>query len=168
MESKIKVAGHALHPLLIPFPLGLLGTAVAFDLLGELGKQPSLRRSAHYMIAAGVLSGVGAAAVGTVDGLALPRNTRAKDVAIQHGLGNAGVLALFAAAWWLRRDKPEASSPLALGLELAGLGGSVVTGWLGGELVNRHGVGVHKGAHLNAPSSLSGRDATEVPRAAAD
>jgi len=33
----------------------------------------------------------------------------------------------------------------------------LVTGWLGGELVNRLGVGVHENANLNAPSSL--RDA---------
>jgi uncharacterized membrane protein len=32
-----------------------------------------------------------------------------------------------------------------------------VTGWLGGELVDRLGVGVDEGAHLDAPNSLSGR-----------
>jgi uncharacterized membrane protein len=168
MESKIKVLGHALHPLMIPFPLGLLGTAVIFDVLGEIGQRPELRRTSHQMIAAGVLSGMAAAVVGTVDGVALPGDTRAKQVAIQHGLGNAGVLALFGLAWWLRRDDPEAASPGSLGLELAGLGGAAVTGWLGGELVNRHGVGVHTGAHLDAPNSLSGRPATDTPRAVAD
>jgi len=34
-------------------------------------------------------------------------------------------------------------------------------GWLGGELVDRLGVGVDRGANLNAPSSLSGRPATD-------
>lgn len=37
---------------------------------------------------------------------------------------------------------------------------ALVTGWLGGELVDRLGVGVDNGAHLNAPSSLSGRPAS--------
>ncbi len=36
-----------------------------------------------------------------------------------------------------------------------------VTGWLGGELVDRLGVGVDDGAHLNSPSSLTGRPAHE-------
>jgi hypothetical protein len=36
-----------------------------------------------------------------------------------------------------------------------------VTGWLGGELVDRMGVGVDRGAHLNSPSSLSDRPATD-------
>jgi uncharacterized membrane protein len=168
MESKIKVLGHPIHPLLIPFPLGLLGTAVVFDVLGEIGQWPELRRASHPMIAAGLVTGVAAAVTGTVDGVALPGNTRAKDVAIKHGLGNAGVMALFGLAWWLRRDDPEAASPVALALELAGLGGAAVTGWLGGELVDRLGVGVHTGAHLNAPSSLSGRPATDTPRAVAN
>ncbi|MBC7805180.1 MAG: hypothetical protein H7145_03420, partial [Akkermansiaceae bacterium] len=35
--------------------------------------------------------------------------------------------------------------------------------WLGGELVNRLGVGIDNGANLNAPSSLSGKPATETP-----
>jgi hypothetical protein len=34
-----------------------------------------------------------------------------------------------------------------------------VAAWLGGELVDRLGVGVDDGAHLDAPSSLSGRRA---------
>lgn len=164
MESKIKVLGHPLHPLLIPFPLGLLGMAVIFDVLGTLRNRPGLRRAAHPMIAAGVISGVQAGVAGAVDWAALPEGTRAKRVATQHGVGNLGVLLLFTIAWWLRRGRPATPMPAALGLELVGLGGAVVTGWLGGELVNRLGVGVHHGAHLNAPSSLSGLDADEVPR----
>ncbi len=33
---------------------------------------------------------------------------------------------------------------------------AVVTGWLGGELVERLGVGVDNGANLDAPNSLAG------------
>src|SRR5207247_8776763 len=33
MESRAKLVGHAIHPMLIVFPLGLLGTAVLFDLV---------------------------------------------------------------------------------------------------------------------------------------
>ena len=33
---------------------------------------------------------------------------------------------------------------------------ALVTGWLGGELVDRLEVGVNRGAHLDAPNSLSG------------
>jgi uncharacterized membrane protein len=69
------------------------------------------------------------------------------------------VVALFAASWLLRGG-PEAAPPMS-GFVLSFAGGvlSMITGWLGGELVNRLGVGVDDGAHLDAPSSLSGRPA---------
>jgi uncharacterized membrane protein len=44
-------------------------------------------------------------------------------------------------------------------LEVVALALGSVAGWLGGELVDRLGVGVDDGAHLDAPSSLSGRPA---------
>jgi hypothetical protein len=40
-------------------------------------------------------------------------------------------------------------------LSLAAVGLSLVTAWLGGELVDRLGVGVDDGANLDAPSSLT-------------
>jgi len=48
---------------------------------------------------------------------------------------------------------------VALILSFAGVVLALVTGWLGGELVDRLGVGVDDGAHLNAPNSLSGKPA---------
>jgi uncharacterized membrane protein len=33
MESKAKMAGHPVHPILVPFPLGLLTTSVIFDII---------------------------------------------------------------------------------------------------------------------------------------
>jgi uncharacterized membrane protein len=33
MESKVKLFGHPLHPILIVFPLGLLATSVIFDIV---------------------------------------------------------------------------------------------------------------------------------------
>ena len=52
--------------------------------------------------------------------------------------------------------------PMSRVLALVGLGIALVTGWLGGELVTRLGVGIDPGAHLNAPNSLSG-EPTEAP-----
>ncbi|HYH47655.1 MAG TPA: DUF2231 domain-containing protein, partial [Thermoanaerobaculia bacterium] len=69
--------------------------------------------------------------------------------------------ALFAASWLLRRDAPELPEGTAIALSAVAVALSLVTGWLGGELVDRLGVGVDDGAHLDAPSSLSGRPAAE-------
>lgn len=159
MESKAKVFGHPLHQMLIPFPLGLLGMAVIFDVLAVAAGQTALAFAAHAMIAAGIITGLIAAIPGAIDWSAIPTGTRAKKIATTHGLGNVIIVVLFAIAWSLRRETPGDPGGLPLILEIVGVGGAVVTGWLGGELVDRLGVGVDPGAHLDAPSSLSNRPA---------
>ncbi len=113
------------------------------------------------MIAAGIIGGLLAALPGWIDWFAIPSGTRAKSVGLIHGLGNVLVLLLFIGSWWLRRDAPQRPEMLEHILAFAGAGLALLTGWLGGELVERLGVGVDTGAHLNAPSSLSGKPATE-------
>lgn len=162
MESKAKLFGHPIHPMLIPFPLGLLGTAVLFDLIATFGDGDSLARAAYYMIGAGILAGLLAAAFGAIDWLAIPSGTRAKRIGIVHGLGNVAIVVIFALAWLLRRDAAADPGAVVLVLEIVGVLGTLVTGWLGGELVDRLGVGVDQGAHLDAPNSLSGKPAREA------
>ncbi|MCU1304531.1 MAG: rane protein [Candidatus Sulfotelmatobacter sp.] len=62
---------------------------------------------------------------------------------------------LFALSWWLRRAAPDSPSRTALALSFIAVLVALLTGWLGAELVDRLGVGVDSGAHLNAPNSLS-------------
>src|SRR5215216_1541281 len=145
--------------MLIVFPLGLLGMAVIFDLLAVLAGQTALGQASRPMIAAGIITGLLAALFGAIDWVAIPAGTRAKGIATTHGLGNVIIVALFAIAWWLRRDVPGPASGLPLVLQVIGLLAALVTGWLGGELVDRLGVGIDRGANLNAPSSLSGEPA---------
>lgn len=169
MESKVKALGHPIHPILIVFPLGLLSIAVLFDILHLIFGNPVLSQVAFWDIAAGVLGGLGAAVFGLIDWLAIPNNTRAKRVGLMHGGGNVVVVLLFAISWLLRMNEPSnVPGAPAFVLALAGAGLAVVTGWLGGELVDRLGVGVDDGANLNAPSSLSRHSAeagAEVGRA---
>ncbi len=162
MESRAKLFGHPIHPMLIPFPLGLLGMAVVFDLIALANDSDHLARAAHFMIVAGIVTGLLAAVFGAIDWIAIPAGTRAKRIGGAHGLGNVVILVLFAAAWLLRRDEPEDPAGLAIILELIGVLGALVTGWLGGELVDRLGVGVDPGAHLDAPNSLSGHPARKA------
>jgi uncharacterized membrane protein len=147
--------------MLIVFPLGLLATAVAFDIVHVVAEGEGWAQASYYMIGAGVATGAAAALFGWIDWFAIPAGTRAKGVGLRHGLGNVVVLVLFAASWLLRTDTPTAPPQLAIALGGAGAALSLVTAWLGGELVDRLGVGVDDGAHLDAPSSLSGRPARE-------
>jgi uncharacterized membrane protein len=160
MEARAKMMGHSLHQMLIAFPLGLLATAVVFDLAHLVWGGAGWATASFYMIAAGIVGGLAAAVFGLVDWLAVPQPTRAYRVGLWHGLGNVGVLLLFAASWLLRRDAPTEPGMGAIVLSVLGGGLALGTAWLGGELVDRLGVGVDDGAHLDAPSSLSGRPAT--------
>ena len=157
MESRAKLLGHPIHQMLIVFPLGLLATAVAFDLLAIVLSDGYWSELAHWIIAAGVVTGLLAAPFGTIDWLTIPSATRAKRIGAIHGAGNVLVVLLFAVSWLLRSGAPSAPSTLALTLSFVADTLAVVTGWLGGELVDRHGVGVDDGAHVDAPSSLSKR-----------
>jgi len=156
MESRAKVMGHAAHPILIVFPLGLLSTAVIFDVIYLINDRPNFAVAAAYAMAAGVIGGLIAAVFGLVDWLGIPADTRAKRIGSWHGVGNVVVVGLFAISWLLRVGGDEwRPNALALILSFAGFAVAGVTGWLGGELVERLGVGVDDGADLNAPSSLS-------------
>ena len=156
MESRIKVLGHPLHPMLIVLPLGLLSMAVIFDIVQLLTRNSSFSIAAYWNIVAGVLTGLLAAAAGLRDRIAIPGGTRAKTVGALHGLGNLIVVVLFAASWWMRRDSVDyVPDTLAFFLGLVAFAIAGFTGWLGGELVYRLRVAVDDGANLNAPNSLS-------------
>ena len=161
MESRAKLLGHAIHPILIVFPLGLLATGVAFDVIYLIRGNPVMATVAYWMIAAGIIGGLLAALPGWIDWFAIPSGTRAKSVGLIHGLGNVLVLVLFIGSWWLRRDTVNhAPESVPFILSMLGVGLALFTGWLGGELVERLGVGVHDGAHLDAPNTLAGRPAS--------
>jgi len=155
MDSKAKLLGHGVHPMLVVFPLGLLATAVGFDILELLTGNADFYVASAYCIAAGVIGGLVAAVFGLIDWLAIPGGTRARLVGLWHGAGNVVVVVLFALSWVLRAtaDGWDASA-LALVLGFAGVAIAGVTGWLGGELVQRLGVSVHEGAGVDAPNSL--------------
>lgn len=156
MESKSKIFGHPAHTILIVFPLGLLSTAVIFDTLHLITGKSKMGDQGLAMTGAGLLGGLAAAPWGTRDWLAIPAGTRAKEIGRLHGVGNVAVLGIFAASWALRRGKTTRPGGLPLLLSLLGFSLAGITGWLGGEMVDRLGVGVDDGANLNAPSSLSG------------
>jgi uncharacterized membrane protein len=165
MESRVKVLGHPIHPMLIVFPLGLLSTAVIFDVLYLVTGNDELATFSFWAITAGVVGGLLAAVFGLIDWLSLPRDTRARRVGLLHGGGNVVVVVLFAISWLLRREDPAYLPdvlPFVFGLLGAGL--ALFTAWLGGELVYRLRVAVDDGANLDAPSSLATDGLAKVER----
>jgi uncharacterized membrane protein len=161
MREGAKLLGHPIHQILIVFPLGLLATSFFFDIGWLVTKVGDIGVVSFWMIFAGVIGGLLAAVFGLIDWLAIPSGTRAKFIGAWHGIGNVFVVALFIASWLLRRGDPEVPSMSAIVLSAIAVCTALVTGWLGGELVNRMAIGVDEGAHVNSPSSLSGRPARE-------
>jgi uncharacterized membrane protein len=161
MESKVKVVGHPVHPMLVVFPLGLFATSLVFDLIRLAGGGEGFSTAAFYMIAAGIIGGLAAAVFGLVDFLAIPNGTRAKTIGLTHGVVNVVIVGLYIASWGIRYGDHTAALGGAILLSGLAVLLALVSGWLGGELVDRLGVGVDDGAHLDAPSSLSGRPARE-------
>ena len=163
MESRVKILGHPVHPILIVLPLGLLIMSVVFDVLHFITGNVTFSMVAYWNIVGGVITGLFAAVFGFVDWLAIPGNTRAEAIGAFHGSGNVVVVPLFATSWWLRRNNPDyVPDTIAFILALLGLALGGLTAWLGGELVYRLGMAVDRGANLNAPSSLSGKPASVV------
>lgn len=162
MESRAKLLGHPIHPMLIVLPLGLFIAAVVFDGLYLWRGSPTFAAVAYWNIAAGVVGGLLAAVFGVIDWLAIPAGTRAKRIGLLHGGSNVVVVVMFALVWLMRGNSVDAMPTTNMFLlEVVALGLGSVGGWLGGELVDRLGVGVDDGAHLDAPSSLSGRPARQ-------
>src|SRR5438105_4414925 len=159
MEAKAKFLGHPIHQMIIVLPLGLLTTAVVFDVIHLFGGGVRWTEVAYWMIGAGVIGGLLAAPFGLIDWLAVPPGTRAKRIGAVHGLGNVAVVLLFAASWLVRRENPMAPAWTAYLFSFFGFTIAARTAWLGGEMVDRLGIGVYTGAHPNASSSVSGRPA---------
>src|SRR3954451_20674761 len=70
MESRAKALGHPIHQMLIPFPFGLLATAVIFDIIYLFVSSPATADTfatvAFWMIAAGIVGGLAAAPFGLI------------------------------------------------------------------------------------------------------
>jgi len=141
--------------MLVMFPVALLATAVLFDVVDTVGGPDFLGEVAYWNITVGLAVGLLAAAAGTFDLLAIPTGTRAKRVALTHAAANVAMILLFAAVWAVRLNADSRAAGGALiAIEIVALAILGISAWLGGELVDRLGVGVDRDADLDAPSSL--------------
>lgn len=156
MQSRLRIFGHPLHPMLIVFPVAFFAVSVLFDIVYLANADALFAQFAVWAIALGVVLGLAAAVFGFIDWLALPADTRAKRIGLIHGGGNVVLVLLFLASWIMRlNDVTYAPNIIPFVLGLIGIGLALVTAWLGGELVYRLRVGVDDVANLNATNSLT-------------
>jgi uncharacterized membrane protein len=158
VQSRVRALGHPVHPMLIVFPLGLFVMAVVFDLVWLITDNDIFGQVAYWDIAAGLVGAILAATTGLLDWTAIPAATRAKRIGLLHGAANAVVAVLFLIVWLVRMDHTEHVAGGAMfTLEVIAIAISGVAAWLGGELVDRLGIGVDEHANPDASSSLGSR-----------
>jgi len=134
------------HPLAVHFPIALASTACLLLLTGHtLPKAPLLPAAGRLLLALAAFSAVIAALLGWHAFQTVEHDAAGHVVMLRHRAwalaSTAGLLALAGwDGWRLRTGRP--ASPLLAAGALAIAGGLLTTGWLGGEMVYRHGIGV--------------------------
>lgn len=150
-RSTARIAGHPIHPMLIPFPIVFFVSAFVTDLVFLSKGDEAWAQASYWLLLAGLVTAALAALAGLAD-FAGERRIRAIGAAWAHMIGNVIAVVLEAVNFLLRTDDP-AGAVQGAGVVLSGIVVVIllVTGWLGGELVFRHGVGVADG-HTHAPA----------------
>jgi uncharacterized membrane protein len=142
------VAGHPIHPMLVPIAIGLWIFSFVCDLFMLSGRAGAWPTVALYTMIGGIAGALLAAVPGFIDLLSLPEGP--KKTAIIHMSINLTVVALFAINAWMRLGNP-ASLRTPILMSAVALGLLVISGWLGGKMVYEYGVGV------NTPTDASRR-----------
>ena len=141
----MRLFGHPVHPILVAFPIALLGLSPVLDGLAFANVMADAKVAAYYCQLAGLIGGGLAVITGFVDFAKIPQSEKATaKVAIIHASLALGMLSLFGLAFALRGGRTAVAGPGVLAIELAGAGLLGVTGWFGGHLVFGYGVGVDK------------------------
>ena len=140
MRTPASIAGHPIHPMLVPIPIGLWIFSLVCDLIAAGGSaNPAWQTVALYTMGGGIVGALLAAVFGLIDLLSLPPGPRR--TALTHMAINLVVVALFVVNFWMRYGSTsQGSAPLWLSIVAIGL--LVISGWLGGKMVYEHGIGV--------------------------
>lgn len=141
-KSTARIAGHPIHPMLVPFPIAFfVGTFVSDIVYWRSGDAVWASFSA-WLLGAAIVMALLAALAGFADFFG-DRRIRALGHARQHMIGNLAAVTIAIVNLLLRLGDPAAAI-VPVGLALSALVGLILvfTGWRGGDLVFKHGVGV--------------------------
>jgi len=139
MKNLTRVGRHPIHPMLVPLPIGLWIFSLVTDILYRTSGNVVWATVAYYSMAGGIIGAVLAALPGLVDFLAL-KPSGVKKIALWHMTINLAATVLFCVNLYLRTGFPEATTPFVL--SIIGVLSIFASGWLGGQMVYVHGLGV--------------------------
>ena len=140
MRTPASVAGHPIHPMLVPIAIGCFIFSFASDIIClASGQAEPWNMLAYYTMVGGIIGALCAAVFGFVDMLSLSGYT--KSVAVKHMSINLLVVVIYVVNAYMRHGNPQALKlPMILSLVTILL--LLVSGWLGGKMVYEAGVGV--------------------------
>ena len=142
VPSTVAIAGHPIHPLLVTFPIAFLSAVLFTDLGYWLTRDLFWARASAWLIGAGIITGLVAAATGMMDFLKIDR-VRQHNAGWFHMVGNVAALAISLINLGLRWGDPtKVIIPTGIILSLVVATLLAITGWYGAELIYRHKVAV--------------------------
>ena len=153
MRTPASIAGHPIHPMLIPLPIGMWILSFACDLAFVFGSgDPVWSTVARYSMAGGIIGALAAAVFGFIDLMSLPPEPRKTGLA--HMSINLLVVVLYVINFWVRMRSPDDPGGLVW-LSLVAILLLVVSGWLGGKMVYLMRVAVSEpGDSARSPSDV--------------
>lgn len=142
--SRVAIAGHPLHPMLVPLPVGALIGALCTDIAFAITGDVFWARGSVWLLGAGFVTGVLAALGGLLEAALITRARKLK-MTWAHAIGNMVALGVAGANMIVRLDDP-AEAIVVRGLVTSAITVMILafTAWLGGEMSFRHGIGVSK------------------------
>jgi uncharacterized membrane protein len=161
MPTPATVAKHPIHPMLIPFPIGLWTFSLICDFIYLFGEHdPIWNTVALYSGIGGLLGAALAAIPGLIDYFSI-HEREMKRIATLHLFLNSSALIAFGVSMWLHTTQPWAAFVLSLlGIVLIGIGG-----WLGGEMVYVKGMAVEAVDELSRQQQGAKKQPVEFPKA---
>ncbi len=139
-HSTAKIADHPIHPMLIPFPIVCFILTLVCDVLYARGQDPTLATASKWLLTIGLVMAALAAVAGLIDFLG-DKRIQGPD-AIKHMLANVTAVVLEVVNLVLRIGNADFIASTGVYISAVVVLILLYSGWKGGDLVFRHGIGV--------------------------
>jgi uncharacterized membrane protein len=141
-HSTAKIGGHPIHPMLIPFPIVCFIGVLVTDIVFLSNHDAGWATASRYLLAIGLVMAALAAVAGLTDFMGDDRIRGSSD-ALKHMLANVTAVVLEIVNFFVRLNNNDAIGKMGVYLSVSVVLILVYSGWKGGDLVYRHGIGVH-------------------------
>ncbi len=145
-HSTAKIGGHPIHPMLIPFPIVCFIGVLVTDIVFLNNHDPGWATASRYLLGVGIVMAALAAVAGLTDFMGSER-IRSMGDAVKHMLANVTAVVLEIVNFFVRLNSDSAIAGIGVILSAVVVLILIYSGWKGGDLVYRHGIGVEDAAN---------------------